>query len=517
MILPTQFLKQADIGGAGDYFQRREEQGALEDEHALRAGFYKMYPDAWSPDPVTGVPTIDLDKVPKEVRLGYTKQLHDINKKWNGNLFGQGQTTGVDRARLNSMGYKMLPKASPRSIQELYYNQMKGDWARERKRMSTVKPGESAESIDSAMTKRWGKNWMTRPQPQPVPPVQQPKTQPVQKPGTQIPVVQQPKTAAYNLPRGAEGLEQHIEGGDAALEGFKEGLVNGVVKGDSFKGLTRGALNELADTTDFAVDAPIRTLFINPLLAGKAVTKATGNDKLERIIRAMRDKTVSLSNVPAHLLSKGYRSVANSSALDPKYLPPEAYDLAVGSGKGGVILGSIAAEMGLPGAAVNALAATQIPDAVTRGAAAVDTVRQQAIDEAKHDASQAAAIDILAKRHIPAGPVVEATPDIKSFDGKPASIMDIAGQEAFKKSPEGKKIIRDQIIQDYKDVINYDRALAAMKQTAGAGIGGLVGLTAAHQITKRIPALKKKRILRYLINMVAATGLGYAGWKATRT
>lgn len=511
MISYTKFMKQAGIGGAGEYFQRREEQGALEDEYALRAGFHKTYPDAWSPDPVTGSPTIDLTKVPKAVRLGYTKQLHDINKKWNGNLFGQGQTTGVDRARLNVMGYKMLPKASPRSIQELYYNQMEGDWARERKRMSTVKPGENAESIDSAMSKRWGKNWMTRPQPQPAAP-----TQPSAKLAKPI-TGQQAKTAAFNMPRGAEGLEQHIEGGDAALEGFKEGLVNGVVKGDSFKGLTRGALNELADTTDFAVDAPIRTLFINPMLAGKAVTKATGNDKLERIIRAMRDKTVSLSNVPAHLLSKGYRSIANSSALDPKHLPQEAYDLAVGSGKGGVLLSSIAAEMALPGAATNVLAATQIPDAVTRGAASVDAVRQQKLHEAKQQAAKDVSMSMLLKKYkAPDGPIVSWQPEVKSFAGYPISIMDIAGEKALSETPEMKQLQREQIIQDAKDMIKYERAVALAKKMTGAGIGGLVGLTAAHQITKRIPALQKKRVLRYLINMVAASGLGYAGWKAAR-
>ena len=305
---------------------------------------------------------------------------------------------------------------------------------------------------------------------------------------------------------------------DAALEGFKEGLVNGVVKGDSFRGLARGALTELADTVDFAADAPARTLFIGPMLAGKAVTKATNNRKVENLIRGMRDGLLSIGNYPVHALTKGYRAVANSSALDPKHLSQEAYDLAVSSGKGGMLAGSLATEMALPGAAVNVLAATQIPDAVTRGAASVDAIRQEQLDAVKQQDSREAAIDILMSRHkAPDGPVVSWDPEVKSFAGMPSSVMDIAGQKALMDTPEMKQIQREQIIQDAKDLVKYDRAVALAKQIAGASAGGLVGLTAAHQITKRIPVLQKKRVLRYLINMVAATGLGYAGWKASRS
>jgi len=326
------------------------------------------------------------------------------------------------------------------------------------------------------------------------------------------------KTAAFNLPRGAEGYEQHLEANPAAREGFQEGLINGVLKGDSFRGLARGALNESADATDFAVDAPIRALFINPMLAGKAVTKATGSNKLENIIRAMRNRTVSLSNIPVHLLTKGTRVIANSSALDTKHLPQEAYNLAVKSGELGTLAGSIVTEAALPGAAVNALAATQIPDAVTRGAASVDAVRQHQMNEAKQQAAKDVSISMLLKKYkAPDGPIVSWQPEVKAFAGSPASIMDIAGEKALSETPEMKQLQREQIIQDAKEMIKYDRAVDHAKKMTGAGIGGLVGLTAAHQITKRIPVLQKKRVLRYLINMVAASGLGYAGWKATRT
>lgn len=197
----SDFQKQAELGGAGDYFQRREEQGALQDERALRAGFHKTYPDAWSLDPTTGRRTIDLYKVPTAVKNGYTRQLHDINKKWNGNLFGQGETTGVDLARLNVMGFKMLPKASPKSVQELYNNQMQGDWLRERIRMGKANPADNPESIDSAMSKRWGRSWMTRPRPQPVPTTSMANTSASMKPSVSKQLNQgntMKKTQSYN-------------------------------------------------------------------------------------------------------------------------------------------------------------------------------------------------------------------------------------------------------------------------------------------------------------------------------
>lgn len=315
---------------------------------------------------------------------------------------------------------------------------------------------------------------------------------------------------------GAPATPEQIRSQEAWTEGFKEGLVN-AVKGDAFRGLARGGLREIADTLDFMQDAPVRTAFITPMLLGRGVTYMTGSNKAENGIRKTRNFLNNILNFGGHQITGGLRGVSNAKLLDPKHLSREAYDQAVLAGRGGVVAADLAISGRLPAKALNILAATQLPDAATQGAASVESVIRETRSAAKERAVHAAHSDLFARKYKPAGPVVEWQPDIQNVSGIPTSVMDAAAIEEIKKDPAVSAEIRKQRIQDYRDVIKYDNAVKQLKQTTkqigGAGAGGLVGLTAAHQITKRIPVLQKKRILRYLINLLTASGAGYAGWR----
>lgn len=320
------------------------------------------------------------------------------------------------------------------------------------------------------------------------------------------------------MPKMTPEQQQHAKMlSDAWTDGLIEGGA-GALTGDGYRGVARGALNTGADTINEVADAPVRLAFAPAIIGGKAITYTTGNDKIENGIRQTRNFANNVFNLPTHVLTGGMKELANNKLLDPKYLSPEAYEGAVDAGKLGVTLADLALTSKMPAAAINATVYPVLADGVTRGAAAVEDVVKEGIKEHKAQANHNAAIELFARRHkAPNGPVVDWNPEVKSFAGKPTSLFDIAGLEELKKDPEAKELIRQQRIQGYKDQIEEDRRIAAilkgMKQTAGAGIGGLAGLTAAHQITKRIPALKKRKVLRYLLNMAAAGGLGYAGWK----
>ena len=299
---------------------------------------------------------------------------------------------------------------------------------------------------------------------------------------------------------------------DAWSEGFKEGLA-GAIKGDGWRGLARGALQETADTLDFIQDAPIRTAFIPPMLVGKGITYTTGNDKVEQGIRKTRNFLNNLLNFSGHQVTGGMRDIAKAKALDPKYLSQDAYDSAVMAGKGGIMAADLAISGKLPTKVLNVMAATELPDAITQGAAAVEPVVKEIRSAARRQAGHDAMVAYFKNRtQAPAGPFIAHVPKLeKNF------INDLAMSEAAN-DPEGAEIL-DRIEQD-AETLETQHALKELKQlakqTAGAGAGGLIGLTAAHQITKRIPALKKRRILRYLLNAAAAGGLGYAGWKLTQ-
>lgn len=304
---------------------------------------------------------------------------------------------------------------------------------------------------------------------------------------------------------------------DAFNEGFIEGGA-GALAGDGYRGLVRGALQLGADSINEVADAPVRVAAIPTMLGGKAITYATGDDRVENGIRKTRNFLNNVFNLPTHIITGGIKDLANSKLLDPKHLSPEAYKGAVDAGKLGVTLADLAITHKMPVAAANATVYPVLADGVTRGAAAVEDVVKEGIKERKAQANHNAAIELFAKRHkAPNGPVVDWNPEIKSFAGKPTSLFDIVGLEELKKDPEGKELLRQQRIQNLKEQIDYDKQVAdlvkKLKQTTGAGLGGVGGLVAAHQITKRIPALKKRKALRYLLNIAAAGGLGYAGWK----
>ena len=304
---------------------------------------------------------------------------------------------------------------------------------------------------------------------------------------------------------------------DTALAGFKEGLI-GAAKGDALRGVARGALQLGADSINEMADLPVRAAYIPSMLGGKAITYATGSDRVENSIRKTRDFINKILNGPTHAATRGMKSLAEIKALDPKHLTPDAYKGAINAGKLGVTLADLALTHKMPATMANAFVYPLLADGATRGAAAVEGAIKENLAEQKAQASNNAAIDLFARKHkVPNGPVTDWNPDVQAFAGKPTSIFDIAGMETIKKSPEGKELLRQQNIQNIKDQIDYDKQVAELakklKQSAGAGIGGVGGLIAAHQITKRIPALKRRKALRYLINALATGGLGYAGWK----
>jgi hypothetical protein len=238
----------------------------------------------------------------------------------------------------------------------------------------------------------------------------------------------------------------------------------------------------------------------------------------------MRTALNDTATYPVKLLTSGLRRLAGNKALDPKYLTQEAYN----AGKLGGSIGAYGTDLALLSKAsptavkslMGTLTGLSFADAVGTGAvhtgdAIIDAV-QEARAAAKQQAVHDASINLFDKRHKPVGPVVSVNPDADSK----MPTWDLAAMEEIKKDPVVKEQIRQQRIRDYKDVIEHDKAVKrlsqAAKQITGAGAGGLIGLTAAHQITKRIPALKKRRVLRYLLNAAAAGGLGYAGWKLTQ-
>ena len=107
------------------------------------------------------------------------------------------------------------------------------------------------------------------------------------------------KQAEWGLPAGSAQYSQALTGtsvtpppymrdqaakADASRESvaaFKEGLRNGVLKGDSVRGLIRGGANGMADTIDYLYDAPTRSAFAPAMLLAKAVTAVTGNPGYE--------------------------------------------------------------------------------------------------------------------------------------------------------------------------------------------------------------------------------------------
>lgn len=327
-----------------------------------------------------------------------------------------------------------------------------------------------------------------------------------------MPVPHTGRSAAAPTEGALPATPEQIRSQEAWKEGFKEGLT-GALKGDGLRGLTRGALHETADTLDFIQNAPVRTAFIPHMLIGKGITYTTGNDKVEQGIRKTRNFLNNLINFSGHMVTGGMRHLADAKALDPKHLSQEAYDQSVLAGKGGIMAADLAISGKLPTKALNILAAIEIPDAVTQGAAAVEPVVKELRSAARRQAGHDAMVGYFKNRtQTPDGPFITHVPKLeKNF------INDLAMSEAAN-DPEGVEIL-DRIEQD-ADTINTQRAIKELKQlakqTAGAGAGGLIGLTAAHQITKRIPALRKRRILRYLLNAAAAGGLGYAGWKLTQ-
>ena len=167
-VIKAALLKQSNLGGAGEYFQRREEQGAIRDELALRTGLHNKYPNDWSPSPLTGRREQDLTKVPAHVARGYKQQLDEIDRKWNGNLFGANKRRDLfTQDRLDEMGFKMLPKATPESLSELYKIQMQKDWNTHiNDALDLSTPSNKFEDLDSFMSKRWGVNWKAYPRPQ---------------------------------------------------------------------------------------------------------------------------------------------------------------------------------------------------------------------------------------------------------------------------------------------------------------------------------------------------------------
>ena len=328
------------------------------------------------------------------------------------------------------------------------------------------------------------------------------------------------RSAAAPTKGGVPATQEQRRSQEAWVEGFNEGLA-GALAGDGYRGVARGALREAADTIDFVQDAPVRAAFIPPMLLGKGITYTTGNDKAEQTIRKTRNFINNLLNAGGHAVTGGMRDLANVKALDPKYLTQDAYNQAVLAGQGGILAADLATFRKLPTGLQGALNAVQLSDVGTRIPAAVEAGIKDAI-KAQHEANiPLASHDVnlmrFSRKYKPNGPLVKWSPDIPSVNGIPTSIEDIAGIEALKKEPAFKEGLKQQRIQDYKDVIEYDKAVEQLKQMAkqfaGGTAGGVAGLIAAHQITKRIPALQKRRILRYLLNTLAATGGGYAAWK----
>jgi len=173
----SDFQKKAELGGAGEYFQRREEELAKSEMEGYRDGTAVKYPGSWTQTPGTDYWNLDESKVPSGYHQAFWQKMDSINRKYNGNLYrsyrqkendptGQGVTTG-------SMGYKMLAQEpEPIMLPPLtvtahdYTAEMNKDWDEHMNRIKNSGPMDNIPSTQDYMTSRWGKDWMTNPYPQ---------------------------------------------------------------------------------------------------------------------------------------------------------------------------------------------------------------------------------------------------------------------------------------------------------------------------------------------------------------
>lgn len=337
-------------------------------------------------------------------------------------------------------------------------------------------------------------------------------------PGTTMAAPYTGRSSAAPTEGGASATPEQIRSQEAWTEGFIEGGA-GALAGDGYRGVARGALNTTADTIDAFVDPPARLMTSPALLLAHAMTRITGSDKAERKIRKGRDLLLNLWNIVPHAVSSGLRDLASSEALDPKYLTPEAYHEAEIAGNLGAGAAEMALTRNLPGSFWWKYFAP-----VTMSDAVINEL-DKAVQEAREHAS-----DADSKR--PYGPIVSTAPNKYSYKvRKSTPVLDAAEEQLAKESPEGQAALKEQRRQRNEAFYKAKEQNEAAKQEAkqkkheqgaseakaeqmlGAGVGGFAGLVAAHQITKRIPALQKRRILRYLINTLAAGAGGYAAWK----
>ena len=282
---------------------------------------------------------------------------------------------------------------------------------------------------------------------------------------------------------------------DAWAQGFKEGLT-GAIKGDGPRGVARGFMNETADAIDFFVDSPVRATWTPAMLLAKAITYTTGSKKAENAVRKARNEMSNIVGWAPHLLARGYREAAKSKLLDPKYLSQDAYAGAVAAGKGAGIATDLVLESAIPaGLARKLIYGSQLIDAAGTSGAAVERAVRDAADSGE-----------------------QKTFTYKANPNTP--ILNMSMEKLFDESAEGKetlhdlKNLRNEIIsENIKENNKIDTAEQLTKQIAGTGVGGLAGFVAAHQITKRIPYLQKRKMLRYLLNVLGAGAVGYSGWK----
>lgn len=314
-------------------------------------------------------------------------------------------------------------------------------------------------------------------------------------PGTTAPAPSTKRSAPAPTQGALHGLTPQQKEIEAAADAaFRKALVDGALKGDSWRGLIRGGMKATADSIDFFYDAPVRTLFAPQILLGKLYKAKTGDDSYERGARQVRDKIVA-ANVLPHLISKAYRGLADTSLLDPKHLEPEDFKLAEASGYGGAVAAEAILEMATPAAAQRVLAVAQLPDIITTNGKPVF----EALNEAAKENAQSGRNKNIPMLH----PI-----------RKPSLMLDadkLVERNQDKKKQRLRRFLAESLIE--KEQTEEQNKNKRFDQSLAAGVGGFLGLVGAHQITKRIPALKKKRILRYLINAAAAGGAGYAAWK----
>lgn len=330
-------------------------------------------------------------------------------------------------------------------------------------------------------------------------------------PGSTMAAPYTERSAAAPTEGGVPATPEQIRSQEAWNEGFKEGLT-GAIRGDGFRGVARGFMRTAPALIDSALDAPIRAKYIPSMLGAKGVTAITGNDKLEQFVRKLRALDMKRNILP-HKATSGIRQFAESKALDPKYLSPAAYQGAVDAGTGAAYATDFALYRGIP---MGILAGMQTADELSKIPGEINKAKAEA-------RAKQAILDRMLNRVImrTAGPRVATTSGptlLQQMEQESKTpILDASMKKLIEQDPEYKELISQQKKREYKDLLEQYRQIARLKQTAKqtgvAGLGGLAGLAVAHQITKRIPALKKRKALRYLLNMAAAGGLGYAGWK----